>query len=375
LIVTGSPAADQFHFPDGTDYIKMPSVTKDPNGDYVSRSLSSDLETIRDMRQDILFSAARHYQPDFFIVDHTPAGLKGEAIKTLRHVKETSAQTKLIVGLRDVVDEAAVVQRSWARDGIYELLDDVYDLILVYGLRTFYDLVTEYRFSERAAEKTRFVGYLGRNPELRSRDEVRASLAMQTDKLVVVTAGGGGDGEMLYDAVLRDLHITRATDFDCLIVGGPLLSEADRARLHSQLGSQGNVQFLDFTDDLPSYLGAADAVISMGGYNAICEILSLGRPAIVVPRTKPRKEQLIRARILSMRGLIQMIHPSDLAPGRLLMETQNLLQKPTINRPFLPMEGLGNAMRAVGSLMSRPDHFSVPYAGLDQFAELRAANA
>ena len=238
LIVTGSPVANRFLFPDGTDYVKLPSVTKNADGDYVCRSLTSGIETIRDMRQDILFSAARHFQPDFFIVDHAPGGLKGEAVKTLRHFKEAFPDTKLIIGLRDVLDEAATVQRSWAREGIYELLDDVYDLILVYGLRTFYDVVTEYGLSSRAAEKTRFVGYLGRKPGPRSREDVRASLTMQTDKLVVVTAGGGGDGETLYDAVLRDLRIARATGFDCLIVGGPLLSEPDRARVRAQLDNQ-----------------------------------------------------------------------------------------------------------------------------------------
>lgn len=135
-------------------------------------------------------------------------------------------------------------------------------------------------------------------------------------------------------------------------MGGPLLSEADRGRVRGELGSRGNVHFLDFTDDLPSYLGAADAVISMGGYNAICEILSLGRPAIVVPRTKPRQEQLIRASILSGRGLIQMIHPGDLVPGRLLTATHDILANPVFDGPLVAMDGLGNVVRAVGSLMA-----------------------
>lgn len=375
LIVTGSPVANRFRFPEGTDYIKLPAVTKDTRGDYVTRSLASSIDAIRDMRQEILVSAARHFQPDLFIVDHTPAGLKGEAVATLRHIKEAFPRTKLIVGLRDVLDEAATVRRSWARDGIHELLDDVYDLILVYGVRAFYDVVSEYGLSARAAEKTRFVGYLGRKPGPRSRDEVRASLDLRTDKLVVVTGGGGGDGETLYDAVLGDLHLSGAADFDCLIVGGPLLSEPYRAKVRDRLCRRGNLHFLDFTDDLPSYLGAADAIVSMGGYNAICEILSLGRPAIVVPRTTPRTEQLIRASILSGRGLVRMLHPSDLAPGRLLAEVRELLGKPASNQPLLLMNGLGNVVSAVGSLMPRPDHAWEPPASSGQLIVPLAATA
>ncbi|MBA2276454.1 MAG: hypothetical protein H0W06_01710 [Chloroflexia bacterium] len=352
LIVTGSPVAEGFSFPRDTDYIKLPAITKNHAGEYEPRSLSSSLAAVRNMRRDILFSAAQHFQPDFLIVDHAPAGLKGEAVATLRHLKHHRPETKLIVGLRDVIDEAPKVRQAWARDGVYELLDDVYDLILVYGHRNFYDVVREYGLSPKAADKTRFVGYLGRPPGTRPRDEVRASLPMQTDKLVVVTAGGGGDGKELFNAMLQGLRRNpRGLEFDCLIVGGPLMSDADRSSLLGQLGKRSHVHFLDFTDDLTSYFGAADVVVSMGGYNSVCEILSLGRPSIIVPRATPRKEQLIRAEVLSRRGLIHMIHPRDLSPERLLGATWGLLADTTSAQPALPMDGLRNVMGALGSLM------------------------
>ena len=349
LIVTGSPIANRFAFPPGTDYVKLPSVTKNDQGAYEPRSLpGSPMASVRDMRQDILLAAAGNYQPDFFIVDHAPGGLQGEAIATLRHLKEEFPETKLIVGLRDIMDEAATVRKSWAREGVY----DLYDLILVYGNRAFYDVVNEYGLSARAAEKTRFVGYLGREPGARSRADIRASLDMQTDKLVVVTAGGGGDGRAIFDAMLRDLQIREQKDFDRLIVGGPLLSETDQTEFRTRLGSRGNVHFLDFTDDLPSYIGAADAVISMGGYNTVCEILSLNRPALIVPRVKPRQEQLIRATVLSDHGLVEMIHPDKLEPERLLTSTRDLLAGSSPLRPMLTLDGLPNVVTELDSLLS-----------------------
>lgn len=354
LIVTGSPVANRFAFPAGTDYVKLPSVTKNGLGAYEPRSLpGSNISSVRDMRQDILLAAARHFQPDFFIVDHAPGGLKGEAIATLRHLKEAFPETKLIVGLRDIMDDAETVRRCWEREGVYELFDDLYDLIFVYGNRNFYDVVNEYGLSATAAEKTRFVGYLGREPGSRSRAEIHASLDMQTDKLVVVTAGGGGDGRTLFEAMLRDLNIRDQKDFDCLIVGGPLLSESDQSDFRTRLGSRGNVHFLDFTDDLPSYIGAADAVISMGGYNTVCEILSLNRPAIIVPRVVPRQEQLIRATVLSGRGLVRMLHPRDLEPERLLTSAQELLASSATPRPVLTLDGLANVTSELDSLMTR----------------------
>lgn len=345
LIVTGSPVASRFQYPEGADYVKLPSVTKNAAGEYQPLSLENmNIELVRDMRQDILLSAARHFQPDFFIVDHAPAGLGGEAVASLRLLKKEFPNTKLIVGLRDIMDEAPAVRMSWQKQGVYELFDDLYDLILVYGNRNFYDVVSEYGLSPKAAEKTRFVGYLGRKPGSRFPGEVRESLDMQTDKLVVVTAGGGGDGKTLFDATIRDLKLTQQTDFDVLIVGGPLLSDPDRAHLRSQLGHRDTVHFLDFTDDLPSYLGAADTVISMGGYNSVCEVMSLHRPMIIVPRVHPRKEQLIRASILSSHGLVEMIHPNDLAPQKLLSSASELLWHAEAVRPTLPMDGLINVV-------------------------------
>ena len=79
-----------------------------------------------------------------------------------------------------------------------------------------------------------------------------------------------------------------------------------------------NVQMLEFTDDLMSYMGAADSVVSMGGYNTTCEILSLAKPAVVVPRVRPVQEQWIRANRLAELGLLRVIHPDRLTPERLM---------------------------------------------------------
>lgn len=361
LIVTGSPSAHGFDFPSGTDYVKLPSVTKNTDGDYVARSLTSSFASIREMRSDILLSAARHFGPDFLVVDHAPAGLDGEALATLDFLREHHPETRLILGLRDIIDEAPKVRRSWAREGIHRLLDEVYDLILVYGHRHIYDVVEQYGLSRKAESKTRFVGYLGRERGPVAPEEVRASLPMQTDKLVVVTAGGGGDGQDLFDTMVGGLvEAGESADFDCLLIGGPLLADDVRSNLRHRLGDRNNLHFLDFADQMTSYLGAADVVVSMGGYNSVCEILSAGRPAIIVPRVTPRKEQLIRAEILNRRGLVEMIHPTDLTPERLMAATHALLSGTRPSITPVAMDGLANVVVALRSLM--PDLRLIPGA-------------
>lgn len=353
LIVTGSPVAHVFPLPGGADYVKLPSVVKTGADQYVGRTLATPIDDIRDMRGEMLVSAARHFQPDVLIVDHAPAGLKGEAVPALCYLKEHSPRTRLIVGLRDVADEPSRVRRAWSKDGTYHLLDDVYDAILVYGHPEIYDVAAEYGLSPRAAAKTRYVGYLRREPGARSREEVRAELPMKTDRLVVVTAGGGGDGAALFRAALTAMSDQpRAIPFDCLIVGGPLISVAEREELQDLAGPAGGVHFLDFTDDMASFLGAADAVIAMGGYNTVCEILSAGVPSLIVPRVHPRQEQLIRAEALAGRDLLRMLHPDALSPERLMVGVQGLLANPPVPPEPLPMDGLAGVTAAIDELLA-----------------------
>ncbi len=317
-------------------------------------------------------SAARHFRPDALVVDHAPAGLKGEIVPALRYLKRESPESRLVLGLRDVVDEASHVRETWRREGAYELFDEVYDRILVYGDPTVYDVVAEYGLSAGAAAKVRYVGYLRRPASRRSPEQVRAELGLRTDRLVVVTAGGGGDGRDLFRAMGEALrHRTRPADFDCLLVGGPLMSEADRATLQELAGVGAHVHVLDFAKDMASYLAAADGVISMGGYNTVCELLSLERPSLIVPRVRPRKEQLIRAEALAARGLVRMLHPDDLSPSRLLAAVTDLLDHPPVANAAVAMGGVPAVAAELTTLLSDEGPSS---NSTDQLPALRSAS-
>jgi predicted glycosyltransferase len=80
-----------------------------------------------------------------------------------------------------------------------------------------------------------------------------------------------------------------------------------RAKLHG-------IKILPFHPRLEELMKGADLVISMGGYNTICEILTQETPALIIPRETPRKEQLIRATCLKERGLLDYISWTDVTP-------------------------------------------------------------
>jgi predicted glycosyltransferase len=75
-------------------------------------------------------------------------------------------------------------------------------------------------------------------------------------------------------------------------------------------------------------IGAADAVVCMGGYNTVCEILSQGKPSLIIPREQPRREQLIRAQILCEHNLADFIPWHKVNPSLLRDKLLAMIEKP-----------------------------------------------
>jgi predicted glycosyltransferase len=106
-------------------------------------------------------------------------------------------------------------------------------------------------------------------------------------------------------------------------------------------------RILEFRTDMERLIGAAGAVVSMGGYNTIIELLAAGKPAVIVPRIEPRLEQLIRTERLSALGLVEMIHPHDLAPYLLLRKVGELLERGSASRATVDLSGAQRAVELV----------------------------
>jgi predicted glycosyltransferase len=360
LIVTGLGECAQFTWADGTDYVKLPSIR------YLGRGRGPDpwvphlpqlsLEEARAIRRDILLAVAQSFRPDVLVVDHLPAGQGGELLPVLRYLKASCPKTRRILGLRDITDEPQRVRQSWASDGAYDALDQLYDLILVYGQREIYDLAEQAALPARTAAKLRYVGYLRRQPGPTSPEQLRGELHVSEGRFVLVAVGGGADGyDVLRVALEASCLDAEARALDWVLVGGPLMPAADRERLKRAVRPHTRVRVLDSVADLTGYIAAADVVVSRGGYNAVCEILSFDRPAVLVPRVtfgvEENLEQLIRAEAFARRGHVRMIHPARMTPAGLLTAVIELLRQPPQPKRALDMDGLSATVAAVEQVM------------------------
>jgi predicted glycosyltransferase len=352
LLMTGSIVPGAFGLPDGVDMLKLPALTKRSSGRYAARILPLDLSEIISWRSQMIEQAARAFRPDLLLVDKSAAGAQRELIPTLLRLKRHSPNTRLVLGMRDIEDSPAATHAEWEAEGITQLLEEVYDWILLYGEPAVFDPVREYNLSHAIQQKLIPVGYLGRAQLTRSRLEVRREFGVEDRRLILVTVGGGGDGSRLIETYLGAMR-SRLLDparIHTVIVTGPLMSREKRDELQSA-ASLDHVSLMEFTHDLGSFMAAADLVVSMAGYNTVREALSLQSRLLLVPRTKPRVEQLIRARRLASRGWARVLLPEDLSSARLAQAVRAslTLPPPTVTLDF---NGVENASGIIGNLLA-----------------------
>jgi predicted glycosyltransferase/nucleoside-diphosphate-sugar epimerase len=376
LLLTGSPAAQHFALPANVDYVKLPSVVKVADEDYQAQTLHLQAGEIARLRSALIREAVSGFAPDAILVDHAPAGMKGELLPALEELRHVNPHARVALGLRDIVDEPEVVRRNWTERGIYDILDSFYDAILVYGVPPVMDVIVAYRLPAAVAAKSRYCGYLPRAQSPTDPMAVRSAYCtgdehLVDEHLVLVTAGGGGDGYRLLSTYL--LAVSEGgipSPTASVIVTGPFMAARERAELDAVAAGQPHVRLLTFTDDMLGLMQAADVVVCMGGYNTICEVLSAGVPAIVVPRVAPRREQLLRARAFAELGLVATLPPDMLTPAALGDQVTRLLRATTAEQPGVAdgarsemasarerfiasgaLDGLNATVRAVGELL------------------------
>lgn len=330
LVVSGSPALHQLRLPPGLDYIKLPCLGRDEQGNMSVRFLRTELHDTLTLRGELIRTAAANFRPDLLLVDKKPNGLWGELQPTLDYVKQQLPQTRLVLLLRDILDHPDTTIAQWQHENYYALTEALYDQVWIVGTPDIFDAPRAYRFSPALAAKTRFMGYIRRGLGRRSATEVRRSLNVAPNEtLVLVTPGGGGDGYRLVDTYLDAVEsVDIGTPIVSLIVGGPEMAISQKQALMCRIHLRPDLHWLEFTDDLASYMTAADMVVSMGGYNTVGEVLTLQRRALIVPRVRPVEEQWIRAQRMAELGLLTAIHPNQLTPSLLAWALQKELQSP-----------------------------------------------
>lgn len=376
LIATGSPRTQAFELPDHCDTFKLPAVTKTPEGTYEARNLPVSIDEVTRMRGDLIVSAYRAFDPDLILIDHSPTGMRGELLPLFREVEcaKLRRNIKVVLGLRDIIDSPERVRAEWDQHDAWRWLETLYDRVLVYGDPRVRTTAQDLELDTRYPGKIQHVGYLGR-PGLLSDSSSTARADRRSGAgnghpddlpIVLVTVGGGGDGQRVLRAVLDYLEgLEQQAPFRTIMVTGPFLSRSRFRDVHARAGRLAQpIEVLRFTNRLLDYLARSTAVISMAGYNSVAEIIATRVPCLLVPRETPREEQTLRVHRLARAVDIDFVPMRELDAAAIaaFLERLRTRERAETTRR-IDLEGLDRAANSISELLVsehgqpvQPDH-------------------
>ena len=326
-IATKSPLAG-FTLPERCDYIKLPNLLPPPPGagQWTVDQEEAAKRHFRRIRGQILRDAALGLAPDLVLVDHEPLGSKGEFRDGLCALKAERPTTRFVFGLRDIQDDAVRIRALWQEVGVYETLEKLYDGIAVYGSRKLYDVAEAYAIPPSVQSKLHYCGYIVRDPPAIDAGALRQRHGLPDNgPLVLAIVGSGSDGYPVLEAARAAVERLQAKfpGLLAILVTGPFMPADKQARLQAQ--ATATCRVVSWADNF-ELMTAADAVVSMGGYNSVCEALVQARPLVIVPRATHKVEQQIRAETLAAHGLARWVHPRELTGERLAQALEWALQ-------------------------------------------------
>lgn len=354
LILSGSPIIGSFDFRARVDFVRIPGVIKLRNGEYTSLNLHLHIEETLRLRASIIKHTAEIFQPDLFIVDKEPLGLRGEVQDTLELLLERGVPS--ILGLRDVMDEPAQLAPEWTRKNVVPALQRYYDELWVYGLPQICEPLAGIALPAGVREQMRYTGYLRRT--VPAHKPIDPSVGFGEEPFLLVTPGGGGDGESMVDWVVSAYEHDRSLPYPALLVFGPFMQPDLQSDFMQRVARLDRVKAITFDTHLESLMTRAVGVVAMGGYNTFCEILSFNKRALIVPRTTPRLEQYIRASRAAELGLVKMLVDDGMRDPQLMAAAlHHLPQQRAPSQVVIPglLQGLDRVNGLAAKWLDRGD--------------------
>ena len=141
------------------------------------------------------------------------------------------------------------------------------------------------------------------------------------DKPVIMVIGGS-TGSVAINKAVRSSLPELLKDFQVVHLCG-------NGRIDNLLlTTEGYAQFEYLKGELKDVMALSDVVISRAGANAICELLSLRKPNLLIPLTKAasRGDQILNAQSFESQGFSMVLHEEDLDEVSLVAKVHELYE-------------------------------------------------
>ena len=163
----------------------------------------------------------------------------------------------------------------------------------------------------------------------------------------VLLAMGGSLGAVAINKALRSNLTELLKDFDIIHLCGKGKYDPDLA------GTRGYMQFEYAKSELTHLFAATDLILSRAGANAICELLALKKPNILIPlpASQSRGDQLLNAASFERSGYSYVIQEEELEGDALLKAIQYVYNERDEYIQALSESRLNDAIKIITDLI------------------------
>jgi len=156
--------------------------------------------------------------------------------------------------------------------------------------------------------------------------ECRKKLGIAEDEIMVLATGGSLGAAVLNREIVQLVQELTNPKIKVFFVSGKRYYEEIKAQC---VGKQ--VTLIDYADNMPELITAADLVVSRAGAIAVSEITASGKPSVLVPSPNvTNNHQFYNAKTIADEGAALLIEEKNLVEGEGVLATEilSLLAKP-----------------------------------------------
>ena len=159
-----------------------------------------------------------------------------------------------------------------------------------------------------------------------TKEDARKELDFSNDDVIVLATGGSLGAEILNREVIDFSKEIDRYKIKLIFVTGKRYYDDVKAKC-----SADNLTLLDYANNMPVLMKAADVIVSRAGAIAVSEILASGKPSILIPSPNvTNNHQYHNAKAIADEGAAILLEEKDLAEGEgtLSSEILSLLSRP-----------------------------------------------
>lgn len=182
-------------------------------------------------------------------------------------------------------------------------------------------------------------------------EKARQFCGFTSDKPVIMVVGGSLGAAAVNDAI-RKLLPELLKDFQIIHLCG-------KGKLDpSKINWDGYVQFEYIQDELKDLFALTDIVVSRAGANAICELLALRKPNLLIPlsASASRGDQILNARSFEKQGFSKVLEEEELTDELLLNTIHELYVQRSLYVEAMNQSGQQNPIETIIGLLEDALH-------------------